>query len=123
MINRAQEYLLGIFDEVSLKNDIWSAAAYSNAFSLLPQTKGYSRIMEWSMKILMPQQGQFGWQQAIGMIEDDIPIPDNLNNITIELIKQNQQEDGGWPHMFGTYNRVWSAIYIMRYLRNRNLIY
>lgn len=123
MIGGAQKYLIQVFDEVSSKNDFWSAVAYSGAFSLMPHVAEYSKIMEWSMKVLMPQEGQFGWQQVIGMIEDDIPIPDHVYDVSLNLIKQNQEQDGGWPHQFGTYNRVWSAIYILRFLKNKNLIY
>lgn len=117
MIDNAKKYLLSVFDEVSAKNDFWSAVAFSNAFSLMPEEQAYQKIMEWCMKILMPQDAQFGWQQAVGMIEDDIPIPDQARDIAINLIKQNQEQDGGWPHQFGTYNRVWSAIFILRYLK------
>jgi len=117
MINKAQTYLIEVFDEVAPKNDLWSAVAYSSAFSLLPHLAEYSKIMEWSMKILMPQEAQFGWQQVMGMIEDDIPIPEHVYDAAINLIKQNQEQDGGWPHQFGTYNRVWSAIYILRFIK------
>jgi hypothetical protein len=123
MISKAQKYLIELFDEISSKNDLWSAVAYSSAFSLLPHVPEYSKIMEWSMKILMPQEGELGWQQVIGMIEDDIPIPDQAVDISIRLIKTSQEQDGGWPHMFGTYNRVWSALYILRFLKSKNLIY
>ncbi|MCX7710538.1 MAG: hypothetical protein N2484_11920 [Clostridia bacterium] len=121
-MDRALRYLLEIFDEVAGKNDFWSAVAYSGAFSLLPHLVEYPKIMEWSMRILMPQEGQLGWQQVMGMIEDDIPIPDQAMEISIQLIKQNQEADGGWPHPFGTYNRVWSAIYILRFLKNKKIV-
>lgn len=123
MIDRAQAFLIDIFNEVSVKNDFWSAVAYSGAFSLLPNLQESKKIIEWSMKILMPHKEQFGWQQVIGMIEDDMSIPEPAHDISINLIKQNQEEDGGWPHQFGTYNRVWSAIYILSFLKNKNLIY
>jgi hypothetical protein len=123
MIEKAQKYLLGTFNEVSQKNDLWSAVAYSGAFSLLPHLPEYSAIMEWSMKVLMPEPMEFGWQQIMGMIEDEIPIPSQVFDVSINLIKQNQEQDGGWPHMFGTYNRVWSAIFIIRFLKNNDLAY
>ncbi len=123
MRESALSYLLSIFNEVSLKNDFWSAVGYSNAFSLLPELAESSKIMQWCMDIIMPKEAQFGWQQAIGMIEDDIAIPSSLYNSVVEMIKSKQEADGGWPHLFGTYNRVWSAIHILRYLRNAGLIY
>ncbi len=121
IIDRAQKYMLDKFEEVAPKNDFWSAVAYSGAFSLLPHIKEYPEIMQWSMKILLPEESQFGWQQVMGMIEDDIPIPDSVLDLSIDLIRQKQEEDGGWPHPFGTYNRVWSAIYILRFLKNKGL--
>ncbi|QUH30635.1 prenyltransferase/squalene oxidase repeat-containing protein [Vallitalea guaymasensis] len=123
MINGARDYMIQAFDEISSKTDFWSAVAYSGAFSMLPHVKEYSKIMEWSMKILMPNESQFGWQQVMGMIEDDTPIPEQAYDMAIKLINENQEEDGGWPHQFGTYNRVWSAIYILRFLKNKKLIY
>lgn len=117
MLDKAQEYLIDKFVEVEKSNDFFSAVAYSSAFSLLPHVAEYKKIMEWSMKILMPQEGQFGWQQLSGMIEDEIPIPEQVLKLSIDLIKQNQEPDGGWPHKFGTYNRVWSAIFILRFLK------
>ncbi len=123
MIEGAQSYLVEIFDEVAPKNDFWSAVAYSSAFALLPHLQETPRIMEWSMKILMPEESEFGWQQVMGMIEDDMPIPDRVYDISLNLIKENQEDDGGWPHQFGTYNRVWSAIYILRFLKQKGLIY
>lgn len=119
MIDRALAFLTDSFDEISKKNDFWSAVAYSGAFSMLPHLKDYSRIMEWSMKVLMPKDADFGWQQAMGMIEDDIPIPEQVYGLTLQLIKQNQEQDGGWPHLFGCYNRVWAAIHITRFLLSK----
>lgn len=123
MMDRALAYLIEIFDEVSVKNDFWSAVAYSGVFSLLPNLQESQKIMKWSMQILIPQKEQFGWQQVMGIIEDDMPIPEQAHDISIHLIKENQEEDGGWPHQFGTYNRVWSAIYMLRFLKSKNLIY
>ncbi len=116
MIDRAITYMADSFEEISKRNDFWSAVAYSGAFSFLPHHPKYPQIMEWSMKLLMPEGAGFGWQQAMGMIEDDIPIPETVQSLTLELIQKHQEPDGGWPHLFGTYNRVWSAIYIVRFL-------
>lgn len=116
MIDKAKNYLLNIFDSISRKNDFWSAVAYSSAFSLMPEIPEYKKIMEWCMKALMPNEVEIGWQQVRGMIEDDMPIPDRNLYKVIEMIEKEQESDGGWPHQFGTYNRVWSSIFIMRFL-------
>lgn len=116
MAKRAQDYLASIFDEVSMRNDFWSAVGYTGAFSMLPGHPDYQKIMGWGMKILMPGDGNFGWQQVMGIIDDDMPIPEQYMKGTLDMISQCQEEDGGWPHPFGPYNRVWSAIFIVRFL-------
>lgn len=122
MIDKATNYLLETFDDISKDNDFWSAVAYSSAISVLPNCKKYSQIMEWSMKILMPKGSEFGLQQVRGMIEDDMPIPEQVMDRAINLIKDSQECDGGWPNQFGKYNRVWSTINIIRFLRNNSII-
>lgn len=120
MMDKAKNYLINKFNDISKKDDFWSAVAYSSAFSLMPEIKEYKSIMEWCMSILMPKDGEIGWQQVCGMIEDDMPIPDKNMSIVTKMIEKEQQEDGGWPHQFGTYNRVWSAIFIMRFMKLYN---
>lgn len=117
MMEKAQNYLLDNFEAISPANDFWSAVAYAGAFALLPHLPEYSAIMEWSMKILMPETTAPNWQQISGMIEDEVPIPEANLNQALQMIKEHQEQDGGWPHLYGTYNRVWSAIYILRFLK------
>ena len=121
MIDRATNYMLENFDEISKKNDFWSAVAYSSAISVLPGCKKQEKIMEWSMKILMPKGSEFGLKQVMGMIEDDMPIPEQAMNNALKIIKDTQENDGGWPNPFGEYNRVWSAVSIIRFLVKNNL--
>ncbi len=121
LINRAQQFLLDNFDRISEGRDLWSAAAYASAFADQRQLPEYPRIMEWCMSILAPEPDVFGWQQAMGMIEDDMDIPEQVLPNTLKMISERQQSDGGWPHQFGTYNRVWAAIFIVRFLLNSKL--
>ncbi|WDV45982.1 terpene cyclase/mutase family protein [Clostridiaceae bacterium M8S5] len=123
MIDSAINYLLVNFDEISKRNDFWSAIAYSSAFAVLPHIDESKKIMGWALGILMPNTEEFSLTQVIGMIDDDIPLPNQAKDIAIKMLVSGQESDGGWPHKFGTYNRVWSAIYILRYLKNIKVIY
>jgi hypothetical protein len=116
IIEKARNYMVEHFDKISANNDFWSAVAYSSAFSVLPEGPEYAKIMNWSMSILMPQSDYMGWQQISGMIEDDIPIDESIRQQVMDAIKKNQEDDGAWPHAFGVYNRVWSALFIMKFI-------
>lgn len=122
MIEKAQAYMINHFEEISQRNDFWSAVAYTNVFSHMPHLPESAKIMEWGLKILAPKEEQFGWGQVMGMIEDDMPIPDQFQSDALALIKQCQEQDGGWPHQFGEYNRIWSAIFIIRFLKAKKLL-
>jgi len=91
MINKAKKYMLDNFDEISKGDDFWSAVAYSSAISMLLGCKNYAEIMEWSMGILMPKGSQFGLHQVMGMIEDDMPIPEQAMNSALIFIKDAQE--------------------------------
>jgi hypothetical protein len=119
MVDKATEYMLSNFDSISLKNDLWSAIAYTGAFALMPQIPQYQKIMEWGMRILMPRNDVIEWQQISGMIEDDMPIPEASISFALKSLKDNQGADGGWPHPFGMYNRICSSIFILNFLKNK----
>ncbi len=51
------------------------------------------------------------------MIYDDDEMIFKLKNQVLRSIKDNQLENGAWPHQFGVYNQVWAAILIIRYLK------
>lgn len=122
LINKGIDYLLQSFNEISDGNDFWSAVAYASAFATLTEIENYSEIMSWSMSVLAPQENELGWQQVSGMIEDDMPIPEHIFDMAINIIKEHQEKDGGWPNPFGLYNRVWSTIFICRFLKMQKLI-
>lgn len=128
MIDNGINYLVNDFERVSKAKDFWSAAAYSSIFSELPSLQETPKIMEWAMSVLIPPEAQkntdeqLPWMQIQGMIYEDSPIVYNLKDKIVEAIKENQLPNGGWPHQFGTYNQVWSAILIIRFLKINNLI-
>ncbi len=120
MIESGLNYMENNFKTFSEKNDFWSAVAYSGLYIQLPDSKLFSSVMEWSMKILMPPTGISKWQQISGMIEDSIKISEKDIPTTLQAIKENQEADGGWPHLFGEYNRVWTAIFILQFLSKQS---
>lgn len=123
IIDRGIAYLLNDFQRASREKDFWSAAAYSSLFSELPRLKETPKIMEWAMSVLIPPEAQnktnekLPWMQVQGMIYEDSPMAYKLKNEVVEAIKENQLPDGSWPHQFGTYNKVWASILIMRFLK------
>lgn len=54
------------------------------------------------------------------MIEDSIKISEKDIPTTLQAIKENQETDGGWPHLFGEYNRGWTAIFILQFLSKQS---
>ncbi len=118
LIDRAVEYLVNVFDDVKQKNDMWSAVAYANVFGESPEHPDSQRILDWAMKVLSPdgkiEEQQLPWMKVQGMIYDDHPLIVKMKEKVYKSIKENQLEDGSWPHPFGTYNQVWVAILIIR---------
>jgi len=126
MIIRARDYLIEEFPQVSKGDDMWSAIAYINAFGELPpleQSEHIQEIMGWAMGILMPDgppdphTDELEWTFVQGMIHDDSPVLDSMKEKVAHAIVANQLQSGGWQHQFGTYNAVWAAILIVRFLR------
>lgn len=134
MIGRAREYLIKEFPHVSKEDDMWSAIAYINAFGELPpseqlkQSDWMPEIMGWAMGILMPDgppdsdTDELEWTFVQGMIHDDCPALDSMKEKVADTIAANQIRSGGWQHQFGTYNAVWAAILIVRFLRRNGFI-
>ena len=61
-------------------------------------------------------QEKLPWVRIVGMIHDDDQMIYVIRDKIVEAIKNNQLPTGGWPHQFGTYNEVWAAVLILRYL-------
>jgi len=134
MIIRARDYLIEEFPRVSKKDDMWSAIAYINAFGELPpseqlkQSEQMPEIMEWAMGILMPDgppdpnADELPWIFVQGMIHDDSPALGSMKENVAGTIRKNQLPTGGWYHQFGTYNAVWAAILIVRFLWKNGFI-
>ena len=134
MIGRAKDYLIEEFQRVSKEGDVWSAIAYINAFGELPpseqlnQSKRMPEIMVWAMSILMPDgppdlgADELEWTLVQGMIHDDSLALDSMKEKVAHAIVANQLQSGGWQHQFGTYNAVWAAILIVRFLRRNGFI-
>lgn len=128
MIKRARDYLIKEFPRLSKGDDMWSAIAYINAFGESPMSEQTSELIEWAMGILMPNgppdllADELEWTFVQGMIHDDSPaLYVNKDKVT-SSIKKNQLPSGGWPHQFGTYNAVWAAILIIRFLKKNKFI-
>lgn len=99
--------------------DMWTAIGYINAFS---EYKGDSSqdIINWAVNILNQNNSlgeELNWQKIQGMIYDDDEMIFKLKDKVLSSIKDNQLENGAWPHQFGVYNQVWAAILIIRYLK------
>lgn len=134
MIRRARDYLIEEFPRVSKEDDMWSAIAYINAFGELPpseqlkQSERMPEIMGWAMGILMPDgppdpdADELEWTFVQGMIHDDSPVLDSMKERVAHAIVANQLQSGGWQHQFGTYNAVWAAILIVRFLLRNGFI-
>lgn len=128
MIKRARDYLIKEFPRLSKGDDMWSAIAYINAFGGSPMSEQTSELIEWAMGILMPNgppdllADELEWTFVQGMIHDDSPaLYVNKDKVT-SSIKKNQLPSSGWPHQFGTYNAVWAAILIIRFLKKNKFI-
>ena len=134
MIGRARDYLIEEFPRVSKEGDIWSAISYINAFLELPQSEQLKQsermpeIMGWAMGILMPDgppdpdADEPEWTFVQSMIHDDSPVLDSMKEKVAHAIVANQLQSGGWQHQFGTYNAVWAAILIVRFLQRNGFI-
>lgn len=128
MLNKAVDFMLKNYESKDRKENFWTAVGYINAFSELSYTDKMPQIMEWAVGILTPPEGmntpknELPWPQVNGMIHDDDKMLMVLKEKVIKAIEKNQETDGGWPHQFGTYNRVWAAILIVRFLKSNNLI-
>ena len=134
MTRRARDYLIEEFPRVSKEDDMWSAIAYINAFGELPlseqlkQSEHMPEIMGWAMGILMPDgppdpdADELPWIFVQGMIHDDSPAINPMKEKVADAIATNQLQSGGWHHQFGTYNAVWAAILITRFLRRNGFI-
>ena len=127
----ARDYLIKEFPQVSKGDDMWSAIAYINAFGeLFPleQSEHIQQIMGWAMGIMMPDgppdpdTDELEWTFVQGMIHDDSPVLDSMKEKVAYAIVANQLRSGGWQHQFGTYNAVWAAILIVRFLRRNGFI-
>jgi SAM-dependent methyltransferase len=87
-----------------------------------------SRMMGWAMGIMMPDgppdpdTDELEWTFVQGMIHDDSPVLDSMKEKVAHAIVANQLRSGGWQHQFGTYNAVWAAILIVRFLRRNGFI-
>ncbi|MFP4016697.1 MAG: hypothetical protein ACLFUI_06665 [Halanaerobiales bacterium] len=124
-------------------DDIWTAIGYINAFSEYPHEKT-EEILNWAINVInqneeLNQNSKsksnttsssdinsgtdfslnegLPWPRVQGMIYDDDRMLLSLEDQVIESIRLNQLDTGGWPHQFGTYNQVWAAILILRFLR------
>lgn len=115
MIKNAISYMTEVFPKISKRKDFWSAAAYANVFFRYPDHSKSQEIIQWALSVLKPSE-EIMWQQAMGMLFDDV-IPENQTDKVKQLIRKNQQNDGGFEHPFGTYNAVWLANMIIRFLR------
>jgi len=131
MIIRAKDYLIEEFPQVSKGDDMWSAIAYINAFSELPpleKSEHIQEIMGWAIGILMPDgppdpdTDELEWAFVQGMIHDDSPTLDSMKEKVADAIRKNQLQSSGWQHQFGTYNAVWAAILIVRFLQKNGFI-
>ncbi len=92
-------------------------------FSELPDLKQTLEIMGWAMRIIMPQgllsadAEELPWMFVQGMIYDDSPSLGARKDKIAYAIRNNQHPSGEWSHQFGTYNAVWAAILIIRFLK------
>ena len=130
MIMKAIDYLIKKFPQVSKGDDIWSAIAYINTFGELPlleQSEHIREIMGWAMGILVPDgpsdpnADELEWAFVQGMIHDDSPVLDSMKEKVADAIAANPLQSGGWQHQFGTYNAVWAAILIVRFLQRNSV--
>jgi len=128
---RARDYLIKEFPHVSKGDDMWSAIAYINAFGESTpsgQPEQIREILEWAMGILMPygppdpDTDELEWTFVQGMIHEDSPALDSMKEKVADAIRKNQLPTGGWHHQFGTYNAVWAAILIVRFLKRNGFI-
>jgi len=101
---------------------------FSELPSELPDLKQIPEILEWAMGIMMPQglpdadADELPWMYAQGMIHDDSPALGARKEKIAYAIRNNQLPSGGWPHQFGTYNAVWAAILITKFLQKNKFI-
>lgn len=122
MVSKGYAYLIDNYKLKEKNNDMWTAIGYINAFAEYPHQMT-DEIISWASGILMGDnktQGvdmQLPWERVQGMIYDDDKLLISLKDKVLESIKKNQQADGSWPHQFGTYNQVWAAVMIIRYLK------
>lgn len=120
MVARGYQFLLERYNDSLKSEDIWTAIAYSNAFADYPHQKS-EEIIERALKILMKQSDMketdgLSWMRVQGMIYEDNKMLESIKEQVLDLIKTHQLEKGGWPHQFGTYNQVWAAVLILRFL-------
>lgn len=127
IVEKATHYMIHYYDQADKKSDLWTAIGFINAFSELQEHPKMPNIMEWSIKIISPKkeenqqdQNTIPWGQVIGLLHDDDKMLYFRREQIVDTIINHQQEDGGWPHPFGTYNAVWAAILIVRYLNNHH---
>ena len=118
MIDNGYRFMINYRDEIE-NPDMWTAIGYINAFV---EYKGDSsqEIVNWAVNILNQNEAfneELNWQKIQGMIYDDDEMIFKLKGQILRSIKDNQLENGAWPHQFGVYNQVWAAILIIRYLK------
>lgn len=116
LIDPALGFLVERFAQVKDSQDFWTAAGYINVFAQLPTHPAAAEILQWATAVLGGNPGELVWPQLQAIIEDDLPLSSEALPTALQLIRQEQQDDGGWPHPFGTYNRVWAACFICRFL-------
>ncbi len=132
MLQSAHGFLLDLFPKVSLEKDMWTAIAYMNAFSEYQNAEETRKILQWAQQVLTPP-GAFDvndsqeppeppWMMIQGLLYDDSHLLASMKEQTMIAIRKNQLPSGGWPHPFGTYNAVWAAVLVVRYLKANGLI-
>lgn len=126
MLDRAYQYLLARFPEVSTGNDFWNAAAYVNAFSEYPEMPEHQQILHWAQQVLVPppdaaaqpqtEAATLPWMMIQALLHDDSYLLVPMKEQVLASIQANQLPSGGWPHPFGEYNAVWAAVLVVRYI-------
>lgn len=122
LVSKALEYMRNQFPNASQTSDPWTAIAYINVFSEMPQNEANMEMLGWGLSVLNPsgETPPFEvtpWPMIQGMIHDDsLLISMNKEHVN-RALSENQNEDGGWPHQFGPYNATWAAILNLRFIK------